>query len=108
MQLDDFPTSSHTHTVGRLDNFGGAVTVTVPVFDGLTLVNKARAARRAAAAAKADLANTELSAIADVAGNLEAYNSAREQYQIAKTLREVHLKLLGTPKKSTTRHTTRH
>ncbi|HWY92219.1 MAG TPA: TolC family protein [Chthoniobacterales bacterium] len=81
-------TSSTTHTVGRLDNLSGGVIVSVPVFDGFMLVNKARAARRAAAAAKADLANNELGAIADVAANLEAYNSALEQYEIAGRLQE--------------------
>lgn len=82
MWKDDL-TSSTTHTVGRADNLSGGVIVSVPVFDGLMLVNKARAARRTAAAAKADLANSELGAIADVAATLEAYNSALEQYKIA-------------------------
>jgi outer membrane protein len=86
--LKDDLTSSTTRTVGRSDSLSGGLTVTVPVFDGFTLVNKARAARRAAAAAKADLANSELGAIAEVAANLEAYNSAREQYKIAGSLQE--------------------
>ena len=71
---------------GRNDNFSGALTVSIPVFDALTLVNKARAARRTAYAARADLANSELSAISDVATNFKAYESAIEQYKLAEAL----------------------
>lgn len=48
-------------------NQGSAMLVmSVDLFDGLNLVNKARSARAAADAAQADLANAELSAIAEV------------------------------------------
>jgi outer membrane protein TolC len=78
--------TTETSNSGRADSFVGALTVTIPVFDALTLVNKARAARATAAAARADLANAELNAISDVATNFEAYKSAVTQYELALSL----------------------
>ena len=84
VRKDDPGAFSDTSTFGHSDSLVGLFEVSVPVFDGFGLINKARAARKTAEAARADLANSEIAAIADVATNLRAYDWAVQQYCAAR------------------------
>jgi outer membrane protein TolC len=88
VRKDDPGAFSDTNTFGRSDSLSALFEVNIPVFDGFTLISKARAARKTAEAARADLANSELAAIADVATTFWAYDWAVKQYASAERLEE--------------------
>lgn len=68
-------------------NEGSAMlTMSVDLFDGLNLVNRARAARAAAEAAQADLANSELSAIAEVVIDYSNVQTAAKKFAASQWL----------------------
>ncbi|MCC7517918.1 MAG: TolC family protein [Verrucomicrobiae bacterium] len=70
-------------------NQGSAMLVmSVDLFDGLNLVNKARAARAAAEAAQADLANAELAATAEVVIAYSDVQTAAKKYAAGQILLE--------------------
>ena len=73
---------------GSSDDAQAQLTISIDLFDGWYKVNQARYARREADAAKADLANTELTVISDVVTNFVAFKTALEEYKAGEALVE--------------------
>lgn len=77
---------ANSNVSGHFDNSAAYVTLSVDLFDGLSKVNKARAARSDADAALAGLAATELNAVSDVVTTYIAFRNANQRVAATQAL----------------------
>ncbi|MGC3992005.1 MAG: TolC family protein [Chthoniobacteraceae bacterium] len=71
-----------THSIGRSDDVTAQFTISMTAFDGGNLYNLYQAAKAAAASSSANLDNSRLSAIADVAVSFQTYKYSVEQMKL--------------------------